>query len=298
MRNGSSRGESHGHPPVSCKHCCTLRVLIAAISLSFFLILTNKITYRLPLYYPLKTMFLLYLSLPQTQGSSYIYTNYLQPFLHYHEADIDATMGKLKAKFYNYLHEKLRIVWNAILGSLGQQPPVNAADTAAPPSVGDPVSGPAQLLGGLWQSYGPKIVASGATLFTAASAAAAASQAQRPALNSQPPSQRHIQSNSKDRRKQYEAEQAPFDEHHLNSSGSDEDFGQPMRKQQGSSAYSRVSSDADLRSRGGQYEEVEVPSDVEGYDVGPSAGRSGGDASRQSWFGWGGGTPQSEKKRE
>ena len=47
------------------------------------------------------------------------------------------------------------------------------------------------------------------------------------------------------------------------------------------------------------YEEVEVPSDVEGYDVGPSTGRPGGDVGRQtSWFGWGGGAAQSEKKRE
>ena len=211
-------------------------------------------------------------------------------------------MGKLKAKFYTYMQEKIRVMWNALLGSLGQQPPANATDTAAPPSVGDPVSGPAQLLGGLWQSYGPKIVASGATLFTAASAAAAASQAQRPALNSQPPSQGRIPSSSKDRRRQLESELAslaPSDEYHPNSSGSDEDFGRPMPKQHGSSAYSRVSSDADLRSRGGQYEDVEVPSDVEGYDVGPSTRRPGGDnASQTSWFGWGGGAAQSGKKRE
>lgn len=64
------------------------------------------------------------------------------------------------------------------------------------------------------------------------------------------------------------------------------------------STVSRNSSSQDLRSRGpgGQFEEIEAPSDVEGYDVGSgseSGSGNGGntrpEASRKgsSWFGWG-----------
>ena len=207
-------------------------------------------------------------------------------------------MGKLKARVYTYLQEKLRVVWNALLGSLGQPPQAGAsatADTAQPPTVQDPVSGPAQLLGGLWRSYGPSIVASGASLFTVASAAAAASQAQRPGLSSQPPSQGRVPSNS--RRKQLETELASFAPSDENHSGSDSDSGMPLRRQYGSSSYSRVGSEADLRSRGGQYEEVEVPSDVEGYDVGPTTRRPGNEK-QTSWFGWGSAGVSSDKKKE
>jgi len=71
---------------------------------------------------------------------------------------------------------------------------------------------------------------------------------------------------------------------------------------------SRVSSDSDLqnrdRSTSGRFEEIEVPSDVEGYDVdglregeaGYVAGGGPGAAKRGSWFGgWGGSNVGSSK---
>lgn len=50
---------------------------------------------RLPLYYTIKTIFILYLVLPQTKGASYLYTHHLQPFFNTHEPQIDATLSSL-----------------------------------------------------------------------------------------------------------------------------------------------------------------------------------------------------------
>ncbi|KAG6380124.1 TB2/DP1, HVA22 family-domain-containing protein [Boletus reticuloceps] len=131
----------------------------------------------IPMYYLMKTLFLLYLVLPQTRGSSYIYINHLQPFLHSHESQIDATLASLKARFYAFVQERFRALWDQLAGTLRQQqqaqyaPSTGGATVGAPPSLGDPVSGPAQLVAGLWRSYGPTLVASGAMLLSQGTAA-------------------------------------------------------------------------------------------------------------------------------
>ncbi|KIJ36896.1 hypothetical protein M422DRAFT_101142, partial [Sphaerobolus stellatus SS14] len=53
-------------------------------------------SYRLPFYYPLKTLLLLYLVLPQTQGASYIYAAHVYPFLAARETEIDAQLARVK----------------------------------------------------------------------------------------------------------------------------------------------------------------------------------------------------------
>lgn len=69
---------------------------------------------------------------------------------------------------------------------------------------------------------------------------------------------------------------------------------------------SRGASESDIRRRerrnsngsGSRFEEIEVPSDIEGYDVGQDAGSEAGPspASRTSWFGWGG-SSKSDRER-
>ena len=74
---------------------------------------------------------------------------------------------------------------------------------------------------------------------------------------------------------------------------------------------SRTPSSSDVRARtnsgSGRFEEVEVPSDAEGYDVGDAyvgtgegsghdAGRSGAPKRPGSWFGWGGGAASGTSK--
>ncbi|KAG5652407.1 hypothetical protein H0H81_005101 [Sphagnurus paluster] len=276
----------------------------------------------IPLYYTLKTLFLLYLALPQTQGSSYIYTTHLQPFFHAHETQIDAALASLKTRAVAFIQERARALWDAaaaaanLPSSQGQQPhftPVGGqgnAGSAAPPSLGDPASGPAQLMGSLWRSYGPGIMASGAALLSSATAAASknTNSRSRPALTT-PQGSRFSQNMSGstqsvlERRRQLEAELAALSAVPASMAVPEAPF--PSSKPSGSRTSS--ASDLGLRERthsnagsasGARFEEVEVPSDVEGYDVGDEDGTGHarpGMSTRASWFGWAGAASSGSK---
>lgn len=178
-----------------------------------------------------------------------------------------------------------------------------AAPGAAPPTLHDPTSSPAQLVSGLWRSYGPSILASGVALLSSAAA-----NAPLPSLPRGPPpsSTPHLfqpaagpesgpgptTQSILDRRRQLEAELAT-----LASPTPESPIPRP------SSSPSRSDSSGDLRARigagaGGLFEEVDLPSDAEGYDVSTPLGKDADDGEeghtyrpaaprRSSWF-WGG----------
>ncbi|KAH7912869.1 TB2/DP1, HVA22 family-domain-containing protein, partial [Hygrophoropsis aurantiaca] len=240
----------------------------------------------IPFYYPIKTLFLLYLALPQTRGSSYLYINHLQPFFQTHEAQIDATLASLKARAYAFIQERLRALWEQAAGIIGQQQQahfnpaggITEANTGAPPSMGDPASGPAQVMMGLWRSYGPAVMATGAALMRqgATGAATSAEQAWQAPANSS---------------------QRPGTSRQLSSQSVPAVPSLPVPPASGSFS-SRSSSGSELRERTssftGRFEEVDVPSDAEGYDVN---GGDRPDAKRAtSWFGWGGSTASEREK--
>jgi receptor expression-enhancing protein 1/2/3/4 len=268
----------------------------------------------IPFYYLLKTLFLLYLSLPQTHGSTFLYVVYLQPFLHTHELQIDATIASLKARALEFIQQRLRYLWDYASSSIMQQqstsfdPVTSAPANAPPPSMNDPVSGPLSMVSGLWRSYGPVAVASGAALLkqtvTAAQTSAAQAQARANALNASAAAQGSNRSGSSsmnrqsviERRRQLEAELAA-----LPPSSPPQGAHIPMPSMAGSvPAYtsSRTSSSSDLHLRErtssvtGRFEEIEVPSDAEGYDVRDDDEASGEDRPpagkrASSFFGWG-----------
>ena len=267
---------------------------------------------RVPLYYSMKMIFLLYLALPQTQGSSYIYKRHVQPFFNSHESQIDAALASMKTRIYNFLQEKIRALWEHVVASVGQQvPPLEpaAANAAPAPSLSDPASGPAQLLSRMWQSYGPGILAASAALLRQSAAPAAEAQARAPAPRRQNTSQSVLE-----RRRQLEAELASLppvmggDGEPFLISSALAGAGASSSSFEASSR-SPKSSGSDLRERpapGGRFEEIEGPDDLEGYDVDgddgnqddPMVGNWGdarasggpGGPRRTSWFGWGGGT--------
>jgi receptor expression-enhancing protein 1/2/3/4 len=264
----------------------------------------HKFICRIPFYYATKTLFLLYLALPQTHGSSYLYTNHLQPFFASHESQIDAALASFKARIYTIVQERLRMLWEHVTASIGQQQqrstatfdqPAAGAGAAAPPSLGDPVSGPVQLMSTFWNSYGPSIIATGTALLRQTQYAAASSVPSREGLNSPPippqPVRQDTTQSVLDRRRALEAELASLP---------------PVPIPPADPATSRSSSASDIRERtrkmsvnGEKF--VEVPSDVEGYDVrdeteGSASGAGGKPASpRKSsgWFGWGGSANES-----
>ncbi|KAJ3556440.1 hypothetical protein NM688_g2025 [Phlebia brevispora] len=68
----------------------------------------------LPFYWEFRTVFLLFMALEQTQGSTWFYNTYLQPFFSKNEADIDAGIVSAQMKAAAFLQSKLGSVWEAL----------------------------------------------------------------------------------------------------------------------------------------------------------------------------------------
>ncbi|KAG0234768.1 ER membrane protein DP1/Yop1 [Actinomortierella wolfii] len=59
---------------------------------------TDILLYWFPFYFFLKTIFLLWLMIPQFNGAVTVYNRFLRPFLVQHSKDIDSSYSNLKAK--------------------------------------------------------------------------------------------------------------------------------------------------------------------------------------------------------
>jgi len=226
----------------------------------------------IPFYYLVKMIFLLYLSLPQTHGSSYIYVKHLQPLLRNHEAQIDATFATIKARIYLFLQERLRMLWEHVAATVGQQPRTGQPDVTprgGANNIGDPISGPAALFSNLWESYGPSIIAGGASLLRQGAAAVSTT-------GTRPDTTQTVL----ERRQQLEAELASLPPAEVLSTS--------VLASTSYQKSSRRSSDGDMRERssGMRFEEIEVPSEVEGYDAGGGGGREQVGGRSSGWFGW------------
>ncbi|KAJ7487421.1 TB2/DP1, HVA22 family-domain-containing protein [Mycena galericulata] len=132
----------------------------------------------LPFYWEAKTLFLLFLSLPQTQGSTYIYATYLQPFFVKHEAELDADILSIQARTLSFAQARLAALWQIVSSALnknaaaGQQATAPAGQTPAP---GAGLSMESAM--GLFRTYGPSLISA----FQPASAPPAVPTTPRPA---------------------------------------------------------------------------------------------------------------------
>src|ERR1700761_8681778 len=194
-------------------------------------------------------LFLLYIALPQTQGASYLYLTQLAPMLRAHESQIDAALAQLRMRVFAFLQARARMLWDYVIASARAPPPAPAAGSSASsatstqqgPPLSDSVSGPTQMLGTLWRTYGPVIVAGGTVLL------------QR--QGGIPPAGASSTSSGSDA-----------------SRGYDVDGPQPVPIPSAQSRTSSAGSMSGLRERvgsgtnitpDGRFEEVEVPSDAE-----------------------------------
>ncbi|KAI0276941.1 TB2/DP1, HVA22 family-domain-containing protein [Russula aff. rugulosa BPL654] len=219
----------------------------------------------IPFYYLFKTLFLLYLALPQTQGASYLYQTQLEPVLREHEPQIDAALAQLRARVFAFLQARARMLWdNVVASATGPQsapaPESVSGSSVQTPALSASVSGPTQILGTLWRTYGPAIVAGGTALL------------QRQGVT---PRDARVSSTGDERPQGYDV--------------GDDPEPVPMPRMQSRTPSSE--SAGGLRARvassttigpGGRFEEIEVPSDAEG-------GRANGSpTSRPSsgWFSW------------
>ncbi|TDL27736.1 hypothetical protein BD410DRAFT_327410 [Rickenella mellea] len=212
----------------------------------------------LPLYYTMKTI--LYLCLPQTRGSSHIYTG----------------------------------------ASASTTPPTDQTGEA-PPTMRDIVSGPVQLLSGLWRTYGPAAITSSAANPSQATPTTIGGSG---AVHPSPVSggMDSLQS-ILERRRQLQAELVALDAH-ISSETSPQTTTPPqlIPVQQGSSSFPnsfRTESDMGIRLRVGS-SQAELPSDVDGHDDRPGGSSRHGkepeqgreydgiarQVSRTGWFGW------------
>jgi len=290
----------------------------------------------LPFYGILKLVVLCYLVLPQTEGSTHVYDQVLAPWFSSHETEVDGALDELRKSVYEFVQTKFRGFWELLLSStaLGQvfpaagTPAAQAQPSIQPPTMADPISGPAQLAAGFWRSYGPSVLATGAAMFKQLAPANAPSQVPPTSgydvgFEERPVSSRMSTTHSIiERRRQLEAELAALGAGEAFGSGSGAAppsfpipqipgmqmpsvFGVAAASSSSTtpSALSSASSSPTgltpgLRERttsiagpGGRFEEIN-PNDLDEDDeVGHDYAQRPGMPStgRTSWFGWGGG---------
>lgn len=280
----------------------------------------------IPLYTTFKAIFFLYLALPQTQGSTYIYTVHLRPFFAMHEGQIDMAIAEVRGRVYVFLQEKARAIWAGLISALTSSAAQNTNAAAAaggpmnvgdqpPPTMQNPAGGPTQLLSSFWTSYGPSIIAGGATLLRQTAAATLPTGAAPGANNTAdvngrlnalntPPGSTFFQPSVdaiSERRRQLEAELAALPAFPSTSSlpmpvPIPPANNPPTRPSSSSSTFSTSSGMRERVNSGGKFEEIQG-GDVEGYKVGEDEplmrGFVGGDASANAnkarksggWFG-------------
>ncbi|KAF8213227.1 TB2/DP1, HVA22 family-domain-containing protein [Mycena galopus ATCC 62051] len=112
-----------------------------------------------PFYWEVKTLFLLWLALPQTQGSTFIYQMYLQPFFQKNEASLDADVASINAKTFAFLQTRLAALWQIILGVINknaaaQQANATPGQAPAAPGAGLTMDSAMNML----RTFGPSLM--------------------------------------------------------------------------------------------------------------------------------------------
>jgi len=114
-----------------------------------------------PFYWEIKTVFILYLALPQTQGSTFLYDSYLAPYLARNEASLDANIATFQSSIFVFLQERLQALWGLVWRLISQaqaqaqRQPGAGGDGTQQPATGSP----ADAVSNLWRSYGPSVIA-------------------------------------------------------------------------------------------------------------------------------------------
>ncbi|KAG7450695.1 uncharacterized protein BT62DRAFT_985013 [Guyanagaster necrorhizus] len=109
----------------------------------------------LPFYWEIKTVFLLFLSLPQTQGSTFVYDSYLKPVFVKNHNSIDSGIISIQGSVITFIHNRLYAVWELLWSVINKTPPPGQPPAAAPP----PTAGfSVESAMGLWRTYGPSLL--------------------------------------------------------------------------------------------------------------------------------------------
>jgi len=110
-----------------------------------------------PFYIEVRTLFLLFLSLPHTQGSTYIYDSFISPFFAKNEATFDADIVSIQQQAFAFVQTRLADLWRVLSGVLNK----NAAAQQGAPGQPQPAPGAGMSLDGalgLFRSYAPAVI--------------------------------------------------------------------------------------------------------------------------------------------
>ncbi|KAJ3760713.1 TB2/DP1, HVA22 family-domain-containing protein [Lentinula raphanica] len=112
----------------------------------------------LPFYWEIKTVFLLFLSLPQIQGSSFVYTGYMQPFFTANEKEIDAGIVSIQSNVLSFAQSRLSALWELLWSVLSKTPVSQAsADNVQQTQPAAPAISLDTAVG-LFKAYGPTLL--------------------------------------------------------------------------------------------------------------------------------------------
>jgi len=123
-----------------------------------------------PFYWEVKTLFLLFLALPQTQGSTWVYQSYLEPFFQKNEHELDQGILSAQSTTITFIQAKFQAIWNAINQNPANARPGAGAQGQQRPGVPSPdqnhqgqpgaASGPYDTARQLFNAYAPAVLGS------------------------------------------------------------------------------------------------------------------------------------------
>ncbi|KAN0121665.1 TB2/DP1, HVA22 family domain containing protein [Russula decolorans] len=120
-----------------------------------------------PFYWEIKTLFLLFLSLPQFEGSTYLYKFYVEPYLAQNESEIDASIASARNETFQFIQSRLSTLWDLLYSLLSRTPvmsklsPSGATQANGSPNLGQ--NALFQSVQGLWSAINPPAYSAAAT---------------------------------------------------------------------------------------------------------------------------------------
>ncbi|KAF5352695.1 hypothetical protein D9756_006058 [Leucocoprinus leucothites] len=94
------------------------------------------------------------------QGSTYIYTTYLQPFFSQNEADLDEGIVQAQKNILTFIQTRLTALWEYLLNAANKRQATTstAAGSSNTSSAPNGSASALQSVFGLWQTYGPSVL--------------------------------------------------------------------------------------------------------------------------------------------
>jgi len=112
-----------------------------------------------PFYWEIKTLSLLFLSLPQFEGSTFLYKSYVEPYLVQNESEIDASIASARNETLQFIQSRLSTLWDLVYSLLSRTPITSElSSSGATPANGYPHVGQNALfqsVQGLWSAISP-----------------------------------------------------------------------------------------------------------------------------------------------